>query len=215
VPEALIPERLRVLPYSDIVVWIDPLDGTANFVHRDTQAATTLIGLSYNSISIIGLVHQLCSSPPTTYWVLPNKGGQDIGVYCTTDLTYGSLISKPDLLSHWRVAVSQHHAKQRTNDCVAAIAPPEVLRIGGCGFKFIAVLTGQVSDYFICESVTNKWDSCAGEALMKAMGGIVTNIYGGDLTYRLEDRQLKNEGLLVTYDRSHFEAIVRENSRLS
>ena len=31
------------------------------------------------------------------------------------------------------------------------------------------------------DSYTGKWDSCAGEAVIKALGGSFTNSYGGDL----------------------------------
>jgi 3'(2'), 5'-bisphosphate nucleotidase len=69
VPDSLIPEAMRELPLEDLVVWVDPLDGTQSFIEGDFNAVTTLIGVSYRHQAALGVVHQVCSSPPTTYWV--------------------------------------------------------------------------------------------------------------------------------------------------
>ena len=41
----------------DAVVWIDPLDGTSDFVKGNLPAVTVLIGLSIKGYSRIGIVH--------------------------------------------------------------------------------------------------------------------------------------------------------------
>ena len=42
---------------KDAVVWIDPLDGTNDFVTGNLPAVTVLIGLSIKGVSRIGIVH--------------------------------------------------------------------------------------------------------------------------------------------------------------
>ena len=42
---------------KDAVVWIDPLDGTSDFVKGTLSAVTVLIGLSIKDKSRIGIVH--------------------------------------------------------------------------------------------------------------------------------------------------------------
>lgn len=42
---------------KDAVVWIDPLDGTSDFVKGNLPAVTVLIGLSINGKSRLGIVH--------------------------------------------------------------------------------------------------------------------------------------------------------------
>lgn len=42
---------------KDAVVWIDPLDGTSDFVKGNLPAVTVLIGLSIKGESRIGIVH--------------------------------------------------------------------------------------------------------------------------------------------------------------
>ena len=42
---------------KEACVWIDPLDGTSNFVKGNFDCVTTEIGLSINGESRIGIVH--------------------------------------------------------------------------------------------------------------------------------------------------------------
>ena len=42
---------------KDAVVWIDPLDGTNDFVTGNLPAVTVLIGLSIKGVSRVGIVH--------------------------------------------------------------------------------------------------------------------------------------------------------------
>ena len=42
---------------KDAVVWIDPLDGTSDFVKNNLPAVTVLIGLSIKGHSRLGIVH--------------------------------------------------------------------------------------------------------------------------------------------------------------
>jgi len=53
-PKGVLFEKFDV---KDAVVWIDPLDGTSDFVKGNLSAVTVLIGLSINGISRLGVVH--------------------------------------------------------------------------------------------------------------------------------------------------------------
>ncbi len=45
------------------------------------------------------------------------------------------------------------------------------------------VANGEVDAMTYCEQWTHKWDSCAGDAIIKAMGGSFTSPYGNDILY--------------------------------
>jgi len=49
--------QFETFDVKDATVWIDPLDGTNDFVKGNLSAVTVLIGLSINGISRIGVVH--------------------------------------------------------------------------------------------------------------------------------------------------------------
>lgn len=51
-------EMFETFSTKDAVVWIDPLDGTTDFVNGNLPAVTVLIGLSINEKSRIGIVHK-------------------------------------------------------------------------------------------------------------------------------------------------------------
>jgi len=42
---------------KEAILWIDPLDGTSDFVKGNLEAVTTLIGLSIKGVSKLGVVH--------------------------------------------------------------------------------------------------------------------------------------------------------------
>ena len=54
------------------MVWIDPLDGTSDFIKGTVSAVTVLIGLSIKGFSRVGIVHQVFSDADrdksTTYF---------------------------------------------------------------------------------------------------------------------------------------------------
>lgn len=58
-----IPEKLRKLQIEDLLVWVDPLDGTGEFVRAQEdpsllQQVTVLIGITHKGQPIAGVVHQ-------------------------------------------------------------------------------------------------------------------------------------------------------------
>ena len=51
---------------KDAVVWIDPLDGTSDFVNGNLTAVTVLIGVAINDYGRIGIVHNPFSEEDQT-----------------------------------------------------------------------------------------------------------------------------------------------------
>ncbi len=50
-------------------------------------------------------------------------------------------------------------------------------------------------------SATSKWDSCAGESIIKAMGGYFTTPLGNKISYDPKDSSLNNEGIICSFDK--------------
>ena len=50
-------EGFKTFKKGDAIVWVDPLDGTTDFVNDNLTAVTVLIGLSVNNTSRLGVVH--------------------------------------------------------------------------------------------------------------------------------------------------------------
>lgn len=56
-PDEVSVDNFETFNTKDAVVWIDPLDGTSDFVKNNLPAVTVLIGLSIKSKSRVGIVH--------------------------------------------------------------------------------------------------------------------------------------------------------------
>ena len=71
------------------------------------------------------------------------------------------------------------------------------------------VLEGLVDIYLFPSVGTKKWDTCAGEALVHATGGKLTDILGRQLVYSGQaDNIMNSEGIIVTM-RGHDDLVAR------
>jgi 3'(2'), 5'-bisphosphate nucleotidase len=71
---------------------------------------------------------------------------------------------------------------------------------GGAGYKVVMVVKKLADLFLYCQSSTNKWDICAGEALMKGLGGYFTDENGNDFTYDHNSKDYLNpDGLLCGF----------------
>ena len=55
--------------------------------------------------------------------------------------------------------------------------------VSATGFHFLKVLSGDATHSALTRSGTKKWDSCAGEALIRAVGGVVSDAVGRRYDY--------------------------------
>ncbi len=59
-------------------------------------------------------------------------------------------------------------------------------------------MIGKADAYLFASSGTKKWDTCAPEAIVRAHGGMFTDVYGNPFTY-FKDSPLPNpNGILCT-----------------
>jgi 3'-phosphoadenosine 5'-phosphosulfate (PAPS) 3'-phosphatase len=56
VPEK-IPEHLHELEESELILWIEPLDGINCFIANDTAGVTIIVGVSYRGQPVFGVIH--------------------------------------------------------------------------------------------------------------------------------------------------------------
>lgn len=182
---------------DDIVVYIDPLDGTKAFTEGRLNEVTSLIGVSYKKAPFIGLINQIWDrhniqagyqfdptvyfgmvGVPTVYQVKNNK--QDpVSVVSS----YGKFASH-DPSKPWRLNVSVNHYIKSVEDLLAFFEPAaEQSGVSGMGARFIGIVRGEVDGFVSNTSGSGRWDTLAGSALMHALGGKVTGIRGTDYIY--------------------------------
>ena len=83
-------------------------------------------------------------------------------------------------------------------DSLDILKPDKVLKVGGAGHKVILLMEGVASAYVFPSPGCKKWDTCAPEAILHAMGGLLTDIHGNKYQYHAGVEQVNMEGVLAT-----------------
>lgn len=79
-----------------------------------------------------------------------------------------------------------------------ALKPDQVLKVGGAGYKVMLLMEGKASAYVFASAGCNKWDTCAPEAILTAIGGRLTDIHGRPYPYTADAQHGNRRGVLAT-----------------
>ncbi|KAK3893113.1 hypothetical protein Pcinc_003059 [Petrolisthes cinctipes] len=139
------PSTLTSLSEEEVVVWVDPLDGTAEYTQGLLDHVTVLIGIASGGKAIGGVIHQ-------PYYNYQNPGsalgrtvwgvvGGEVGGMDMVKPPPGKLI----------VTTTRSHSSSTVNDAITSVSPTEVLRVGGAGHKVMLLLEGESSCLHLCQ----------------------------------------------------------------
>ena len=178
---------------EDCCVWIDPLDGTVNYVNGEIQNVTVLIGLAVKGKPQIGLIscgfEDIYDTKKDDLKFLPrtyvgdtqvNKVFEyksmsyDEHVLCRTHLPFESydLESKKEVV----VTTSKHHYSEKVEQCLKFFGENvKKDQTSGCGYKYLGIINGKFDAYLQNKGGASKWDTISGEALMECLGGVSTD----------------------------------------
>lgn len=160
---------------------VDPLDGTREFIKRNGEFSVN-IALIENHESVLGVVH----APVPGYSC---AGARGLGAWRhERDGSRRAIAVTGQRGSSLRVAGSRSHADPRLLGVLDAIGAYE-LRPMGSALKFCLVAEGEADVYFRF-GPTSEWDTAAGQAVVEAAGGRVTNMALEPLRYNLRDSLL-------------------------
>ena len=181
---------------SDQVFFVDPLDGTRDFVARNGEFVV-MIGLLCEHRVTLGVIH---SPVQRVSWVgHVGHGAFRVG----PDGTWTSLhVSSVDEVSRATIVVSRSRQGQPLMRALGRLDVATVRALGSAGLKGVSVAEGSADAYLAVGAAGQRWDVCALDALVRAAGGRVTDVEGHDLDYRSESL-LNDRGLLVTNGRMH------------
>jgi len=193
-----------------LCVYVDPLDGTREMLKGNLDSVTVLIGVCVDNRPRLGVI----AAPFTD----DDKGGVVFGALgvgafrVASDGTLSALLSQSPAPAHasglpTSVVVSNSRSETGpVNDCVArmraAVPSLQVKRVGGCGRKLMVVATRAADLYVFPCAGTCLWDSCAGEAILRAAGGLVLDRRGREIDYaRASDAGFENrDGIVASHD---------------
>ncbi len=179
----------------DRVWYVDPLDGTQEFIKRNGEFAV-MIGLAVDGRPKVGVVFR-----PVTVELFGGIVGQ--GAWLGTNEGKRPLRVSGEIdPSRLRLVASRSHHDHRVDEVRRRLGISEESRIGSVGIKVGLLVTRQADIYLEPSSMTKAWDSCAPEAILQAGGGRMTDLEGAPLRYI--PSEVRNwKGLVATNEACH------------
>lgn len=176
-----LPGKYKDVKEEQITVWVDPLDGTTEFVKGYLEHVTVLIGISVDGESVAGIINQPFygySACPDIEKVTSRTMWGLVGLGCF-GVTPKQL---PD--DHLIVTTTASHGNVKIEQSIAALKPDQVLKVGGAGHKVLLVIEGKAHAYVFASNGCKRWDTSAPEAVLKSLGGHLTDVFGNRIDYR-------------------------------
>jgi 3'(2'), 5'-bisphosphate nucleotidase len=163
---------------ADRVFFVDPLDGTLEFVARNGDFVV-MIGLVEHGRPVAGVV---VAPALGTAWT----GAEGVGAFEFAPSGTQKALSVSDTaeLSRARAVVSRSHQSERLLRLISDLGISEVVARGSAGLKAAEVAAGRADIYFQPGLAGKRWDTCAPEAILIAAGGRASDAFGEPIDYR-------------------------------
>ncbi|KAG8570802.1 hypothetical protein GDO81_011424 [Engystomops pustulosus] len=182
----------KLVPSDSITIWIDPLDATQEYTENLVNYVTTMVCVAVNGKPIIGVIHK----PFTGYtaWAMVDSG---------------SNIKKRDSYNKKTptIIVSRSHAGEVKEVTLRTFGnETKIISAGGSGYKVLSLLDvpgkdQEAADVYVHVTYIKKWDICAGNAILRALGGQMTTLQGEDIIYT--GSEANEGGLLASIGLDH------------
>ena len=179
---------------SDITIFVDPLDGTREFIEGRLSNCQVLVGIAIKGESVAGAV----GIP------FPDGGNLETDstvIYGLADMgtgVVGSTLKRgPFPLEQNIDGVKYPRPHYATGDSPVEVIRESISEIisrfggsnviyGGAGNKILGAALGEVA-CSIQHKYGGPWDVCAPEAILKAMGGKMTDLFGNPIAIYAPD----------------------------
>ncbi len=189
---------------ADRIFFVDPVDGTREFVARNDHFSI-MIGLVEGAHPSIGVIWspalgQVWAASPEDGAFKFKVSTEILSLSRISDISKAKPIhvSETRELSQSTFLLSPRFDAQASERYLGHKIPPEQrILIGGAGLKAAFVADSQGDIYATPQHQGSRWDCCAPEAIVRAAGGKYTDATGIPLDYRCDN--VKNErGIIAT-----------------
>lgn len=179
--------------------YVDPVDGTKEFVARNGEFAV-MLGLAVDGEASAGVVFQ-----PVTDKLYAGVVGQGATLQqhgAERELRV-SEVSDPREL---RLVVSRSHRNRAVAKVVAALGVSEETQTGSVGLKAGLIAERAADLYLHISDKSSQWDACGPEALLRAAGGRFTDLAGDAYHYGGSD--MRNRKGILACNAAAFDAVL-------
>lgn len=199
---------------NEVCFWIDPLDGTGGFVKGHTEHVTCNIGVSVRGKPLFGVI----GKPFPDKVNRPNLsltfvGGITVGFHqvihsdirmidekftMSSQAIYRTPFKHDDLMSGPVVCAARNRNQTQMDSILSHFSPTSIERVAGAGNKFVHLVTGKSDLYLNFVRGLKLWDTCAGDALIKARFGVMTNAHLENINYDHQNVDMTiNDGIVA------------------
>jgi len=175
----------EIVKAEDVTIWIDPLDATKEYTEKLYQFVTTMICVAIKGQPVIGVIHNPFNK--STSWAVVGHGH-------SSNLQPMMQRMKNDKI---KVIISRSHSGIIQEVLNKKFDDLEIVIAAGAGYKALEVAQNKVDAYLHMTAI-KKWDVCAGNAILNALGGKMTTKHGKLLTYYNNSDFVNNDGLIAT-----------------
>jgi 3'(2'),5'-bisphosphate nucleotidase len=180
---------------------VDPLDGTREFVSRNGEF-TVNIALVEDGVPVLGIVYAPVQG---LAYAGSAEGAFEISVASGRVRGRRAIRVRP-MPADGLVAIgSRSHGGEATARWLER-ANIRDFRPSGSSLKFCCLAAGE-ADIYPRLGPTMEWDTAAGDAVLRAAGGLVVAMAGGALRYGKRDEDYRNPHFLAVGDRSLVELL--------
>ena len=185
-------EESAALPYEQRRQWraywlVDPLDGTKEFLKRNGEF-TVNIALVEEGAPVLGVIY--APALDLTYFALRSEGAFRQG----PDEKPVAIAVQNHRDAKLKVVASRSHSTDGLNGDLHRLGEHEYVKMGS-SLKFCAVADG-TAHLYLRRGPTMEWDTAAGQCIVEAAGGMVTDLQGKTLSYNKPN--LLNPAFLAT-----------------
>ncbi|CAL8075783.1 unnamed protein product [Calicophoron daubneyi] len=176
-----LPDSDLFIPTSDLTVWVDPLDATQELTEGLLQYVTVMACVVLHGYPVIGVIHQPFQN--RTYWAWQNYAKSADLTEAITDSSALRQSKLPN--STVSIICSRSHLDDSLKTRMSKAFEPTPVNFifaGGSGYKTISLLNGEAQLY-VHPTSTRRWDICAPQAVLEAVGGHLTGLDGSRFTY--------------------------------
>lgn len=194
------PEHWARYRESERVFFVDPVDGTREFVAKNGNFVV-MIGLLEGDRPTHGVMY---APAHDKIWAGVSGAGAFRIESDGTQRTLAPLTERR--LREARVLSSKSQKSPLIAAALEALRPREVVHLGSAGLKGAAVADGDADIYLAPEFAGCRWDSCAPEAIIRSLGGLFTDARGNSINYRAAGVE-NNRGAVAAPPGLHAEVI--------
>ncbi|HKO50635.1 MAG TPA: 3'(2'),5'-bisphosphate nucleotidase CysQ [Polyangiaceae bacterium] len=196
------PETFAGYRTAERIFFVDPLDGTREFVARNGEFVV-MIGYVEGERATASVIHAPESG---VSWL----GELGTGAYQTeSDGSRKPIsVSSVTTLARARIVGSRSHRNPALEQALAALGARELVALGSAGLKASVVANGAADAYVAPHYAGKRWDACASDALISAAGGKLTDSRGDRFDYRSE--KLDNDRGIVASNGLFHDAIIEK-----